>query len=325
MQAFICTACGTQYPPSASRSARCTICEDERQFVPLAGQSWTTLSRPRATSTAGASMSPASSASARSPAFAIGQRALLMLTPNGNILWDCISLIDDATVTLIKGARRAAMPSPSRTRTSTRRWRSGAAPSAACPSTPMPTMRAGSCGPTRASSSGRARRLAAPGRDADPRRRPFPGRHHAALGQGAEGRGVVCAADIATVNMDRKSFTFMRSYPNFIPLSAEGARRIGAALAPFPFDRVYSHFFDRFIESGAKQILQASVDRYVAAVRAPTIETPTPYAGPSTPAAAARADPRRSGPGRNGWRIRRAARRRRRPPRTPACPAPAGR
>ena len=40
--------------------------------------------------------------------------------------------------------------------------------------------------------------------------------------EGAEGRGVVCAADIATVNMDRKSFTFMRSYPNFIPLSVGG-------------------------------------------------------------------------------------------------------
>ena len=76
----------------------------------------------------------------------------------------------------------------------------------------------------------------------------------------------MCAADIATVNMDRKSFTFMRSYPNFIPLSSAGARGIGAALAPFRFDRVYSHFFDRFIAAGAKQILQASVDRYVAAV-----------------------------------------------------------
>ena len=37
------------------------------------------------------------------PTFAIGQRALLLCTPHGNILWDCISLIDEATVTLIKG------------------------------------------------------------------------------------------------------------------------------------------------------------------------------------------------------------------------------
>ena len=36
------------------------------------------------------------------PAFAIGQRALLLRTAGGNVLWDCIAL-DAATVTLIKG------------------------------------------------------------------------------------------------------------------------------------------------------------------------------------------------------------------------------
>ena len=30
------------------------------------------------------------------PAFGIGQRAQLLRTPNGNILWDCISLVDNA-------------------------------------------------------------------------------------------------------------------------------------------------------------------------------------------------------------------------------------
>jgi hypothetical protein len=37
------------------------------------------------------------------PKFVIGQRALLLYTPEGNVLWDCISLIDDATVSLING------------------------------------------------------------------------------------------------------------------------------------------------------------------------------------------------------------------------------
>ena len=40
--------------------------------------------------------------------------------------------------------------------------------------------------------------------------------------EGAEGRGVVCSADIATVNLDRKSFTFMRSYPEQYPPVGEG-------------------------------------------------------------------------------------------------------
>jgi hypothetical protein len=77
---------------------------------------------------------------------------------------------------------------------------------------------------------------------------------------------VICSADIATVNLDRKSFTFMRSYPNNIPLSAKGVRAIGTALAPFAFDRAYSHFFDRVMPAQAKQHLQASIERYVAAI-----------------------------------------------------------
>ena len=83
---------------------------------------------------------------------------------------------------------------------------------------------------------------------------------------GAAGRGVLCTSDMATVNTDRSSFTFMRSYPNMIPLSARQVEAIGAALDAFAFDRVYSHFFDRVIASDAKAILRRSVARYVGAL-----------------------------------------------------------
>ena len=86
---------------------------------------------------------------------------------------------------------------------------------------------------------------------------------------GAEGKGVVCSADIAIVNLDRKSFAFMRSIPNHIPLSERAVRAIGAApaacLCPV-FNRVYEPPLERVMHSGAKQILQSSVERYVAAV-----------------------------------------------------------
>ncbi|HEY7550116.1 MAG TPA: MBL fold metallo-hydrolase, partial [Hyphomicrobiaceae bacterium] len=94
----------------------------------------------------------------------------------------------------------------------------------------------------------------------------FPGGTMLHWAAGAEGRGVLCSADIATVNLDRKSFTFMRSYPNAIPLSEKGVRTIGAALASFEFDRVYSHFFERVMAADAKRILQASIERYAAAI-----------------------------------------------------------
>ena len=63
----------------------------------------------------------------------------------------------------------------------------------------------------------------------------------------------MCSADIAFANLDRKSFAFMRSIPNFIPPFRKGVRAVGEALMP----RVYSHHFERVIHSGTKQILQS--------------------------------------------------------------------
>jgi glyoxylase-like metal-dependent hydrolase (beta-lactamase superfamily II) len=94
----------------------------------------------------------------------------------------------------------------------------------------------------------------------------FPGGSMLHWAAGAEGRGVVCSADMAIANLDRKSLSFMRSIPNFIPLSVATVRSIGAALEPLAFDRVYSHHWERVIQSGAKKILRASVERYIAAI-----------------------------------------------------------
>ena len=71
---------------------------------------------------------------------------------------------------------------------------------------------------------------------------------------------------MATVTTDRKFFTFMRSYPNLIPLSAKGVTEIAAALEPFAFDVVYGHFFDRVIPSDAKRVLAVSAKRYIDAI-----------------------------------------------------------
>jgi hypothetical protein len=65
---------------------------------------------------------------------------------------------------------------------------------------------------------------------------------------------------------DSKWLSFMRSYPNLIPLSARTVRHIGAALEPFAFETIYGHYFDRVIAKDAKAVLAASVASYVAAV-----------------------------------------------------------
>ena len=267
MTAFICTACGTQYPPSEAPPPQCPVCEDERQFTSPSGQSWTTLERLRISHLNGFRQhEPGLIGIGTLPAFAIGQRALLICTPEGNVLWDCISLVDDATITLIKalGGLRAIAISHPHFYTTLVEWSRafGDVPVYLHADDAEWVRRPDDCikfwrGQTFELLKGVS--LVRGGGH-------FPGGSMLHWAAGAEGKGVVCSADIATVNLDRKSFTFMRSYPNQIPLSEKGVRAIAAALMPLAFDRVYSHFFERVIPSGAKEILRQSVERYVAAI-----------------------------------------------------------
>jgi len=267
MPAFICTACGTQYPPSPSPPPECRVCEDERQFIPPGGQRWTTLDDLSVSHlNAFRQHEPGLIGIGTRPQFAIGQRALLVCTPHGNILWDCISLLDEATVTLIKGlgGLKAIAISHPHFYTTLAEWSRafGNVPVHLHADDAAWVMRPDPC---IAHWQGEALALL-PGVTLIRGGGHFPGGTMLHWAAGAEGRGVLCAADIATVNLDRKSFTFMRSYPNNIPLSEKGVRAIGAAVAPFRFDRVYSHFFERAIPTDAKRILQDSIERYVAAI-----------------------------------------------------------
>ena len=104
MPAFICTACGTQYPPSEAPPGECLICTDERQFVPASGQSWTTLDGLRkAHSNKFRRLTTGLMTIETTPAFGITQRAIIARTQAGNVLWECLALIDDATVDLLNG------------------------------------------------------------------------------------------------------------------------------------------------------------------------------------------------------------------------------
>ena len=78
--------------------------------------------------------------------------------------------------------------------------------------------------------------------------------------------GRVRSGDTLTVTSDRKFLSFMRSYPNLIPLGPKTVHRIAAAMKPFAFDRIDGHYFDRVIPTAAKAVLEESVARYVAAI-----------------------------------------------------------
>ena len=96
----ICTACGTQYPDPNIGS--CRICLDPRQFVPPTGQAWTSLSKLRSAGHHNAferdPINPHIWSIWTEPKFAIGQRAMLLQTPHGNILWDMIAFLDAGTI-----------------------------------------------------------------------------------------------------------------------------------------------------------------------------------------------------------------------------------
>ena len=83
---------------------------------------------------------------------------------------------------------------------------------------------------------------------------------------GADGRGALLTGDIAMVAMDRRSLSFMYSYPNYIPLNAAAIRRIANAIELLSFDRIYGAWWGRNIASDAKAAFTASVRRYLAAI-----------------------------------------------------------
>src|SRR5947209_3874373 len=103
MPNFICTTCGTQYADSDQPPTSCTICQEERQFVNVTGQQWTTLERLRLTNRNSIKFEePGLIAVGIEPPFAIGHRTLFLRGPKVNVLWDCLPLLDEAVVEAIK-------------------------------------------------------------------------------------------------------------------------------------------------------------------------------------------------------------------------------
>jgi hypothetical protein len=266
MQAFICTTCGTQYPPGDKPPPSCPICDDGRQYVPPSGQGWTTQDKLAVTHVnAWHQYEPGIVGVATQPRFAIGQRAVLLRTAHGNVLWDCISMLDDATVSLIKGLGgvQAMAISHPHFYTAMNDWADAFDVDVHVHHYDREwIMRKG---PRVKLWEGETLRLTP---DATLIRGGghFTGSSMLHWVGGAAGRGIVCCSDTAYVAADRAHVSFMRSYPNFLPLPAERVKAIADALAPFEFDKMFGNFFESVIESGAKQAFGRSVERYLAAI-----------------------------------------------------------
>jgi len=220
MAFYICTACGTQHAESDEPPTQCMICEEERQYIPSRGQTWTTLEALRQNHTnTFREYDKAIIGIGSTPAFAIGQRALLLRTENGNVLWDCIATLDDATVTMIEGlggVDAIAISHPHFYTTMVEWARTFAARIHLHAADKQWIMRND---PAIELWDGESKTLWA-GVTLVRCGGHFEGGAVLHWTAGAGGRGVICSGDILTVATDRKWLSFMRSYPNFIPLSA---------------------------------------------------------------------------------------------------------
>jgi hypothetical protein len=268
MPAFICTTCGTQYEPSEKPPANCPICDDERQFVTPAGQTWTTLPALQGRSyNAWRELEPNLISVQTFPAFGIGQRAQLLRTPNGNILWDCIALVDRATVELINamgGIKGIAISHP-HYYTTMAEW------SQAFGGIPVHVHAADRKWIMRNDLGiklwqGETKELL-PGVTLICAGGHYPGGTVLHWAGGSGGKGSLLSGDILQVVLDNKSVSFMWSYPNLIPLSGPRVEGIMNAIKPYKYERVHGAFMDRTIWSDGMGVVERSAERYLKMIR----------------------------------------------------------
>jgi hypothetical protein len=267
MPYFICTTCGTQYAESHQPLAACAICQEERQYVKIAGQQWTTLDKLRLTNRNSIKFKePGLIGIGIDPHFAIGQRALFLRTPKANVLWDCLPLLDEAVVEAIKamGGISAIAISHPHYYASIVEWSRafGSVPIYLHAADRQWLMRPDKSivfweGETRALAEGLM--LVRCGGH-------FEGGTVLHWAGGAGGRGALLSGDIIQVVPDRKHVSFMYSYPNYIPLAASAIDRIVKAVEPFEYNRVYGAFWDMVIEKDGKSVVKRSAERYLRAI-----------------------------------------------------------
>ena len=267
MPNFICTTCGTQHAESDQPPASCAICQDERQYIKVTGQQWTTLDKLRLTNRDSLKFKESGLIGVgMEPHFAIGQRALFLRTPKANLLWDCLPLLDEAVVEAVKamGGISAIAISHPHYYSSMVEWSRafGGVPIYLHAADRQWVMR-----PDKAIDFWEEEtRTLAEGLTLIRCGGHFDGGTVLHWAGGAEGRGALLSGDIIQVVPDRKHVSFMYSYPNYIPLSASAIERIVRAVEPFGFDRVYGAFWDMVIEADGKAVVQRSAERYLRAI-----------------------------------------------------------
>ena len=279
---WICEACGLEHPETAEPPPVCVICTDERQFVPPAGQSWTTSERLERAGTT-ASVAPVEAGLHRitvAPRVGIGQQAFLVTTPAGNLLWEPPGFISAAAVDAVRdlGGVAAVAGSHPHLMGAAISWSHafGDAPvyvasdDAAWSRRPDPVIRLWG-----------GRESPRPGVTLVQCGGHFPGSCVLLWRDGAEGRGVLLTGDTIFIGPDNLTVSAMRSYPNLIPPPEQAVRIIRDRLDTLAYDRMYGPF-GQVVASGARPIVAGSLTRLIAWLRADIPDfAPTTYPAPA--------------------------------------------
>jgi glyoxylase-like metal-dependent hydrolase (beta-lactamase superfamily II) len=267
MPVWICATCANHYPDQDSPPAGCVICSDERQWVPLSGQRWTT-----AVELAGAGhrsdvreVEPGLLGVGVSPPVAIGQRGLVVQAAGGNLLWDPPGFLDEPAVAKVReaGGLRAVSASHPHFYGSMVEWSRAFGAEILLPEVdahwltrPDPAVRTWSGvlevlpGVTLVQCGGH-----------------FPGSAVVHWAAGAGGAGALLAGDTIFVAPGEDRVTFVWSAPNRLPLPERAVRGVLEAVRPYRFDRIYGGWWQPVVRTGAREVLEASASRYIEFLR----------------------------------------------------------
>jgi hypothetical protein len=260
----MCATCGVEHVEPAGI---CRICADERQWVPGDGQDWTSL---RDLREAGhrvkiAELEPDLYGLTVQPSVAIGQQAHLVVTPQGSVLWDVPPFIDRAAVDQIRqhGRLLAITSSHPHMFGVQSAWSHAfeQAPILVCEPLLDWVQR-----PDAAITPWRGQHEIAPGLVLHELGGHFHGSSLLHWAAGGDGHGVLLSSDTIHGNPDGTTVTFMRSYPNRIPLSAAVVGRVAERVSGLAFERIYDNF-GRGPKRDAAGAVQRSAERYIGWVR----------------------------------------------------------
>src|SRR5947207_5815756 len=87
--------------------------------------------------------------------------------------------------------------------------------------------------------------------------------HWPAASRDRRSKGALLTGDIIQVVQDRRYVSFMRSYPNLIPLGHAAIQQILERVEPFAFEQIYGAWWNANILSDAKAAVKRSAERYL--------------------------------------------------------------